>query len=202
MGIPEHPGQRDHPRGAVVLVPAWLQPGWFFCHTEQHLTQPELVHPKEKVTRYFWAAPHHFYTKTLYRVVLPGEFAQHSPRKGCQTCPRSWAWGKQHTASASPSPGVQGRGLCLIWSQCAQCGHGGKCERGKGFGEVRDIIPGTTPQWAPSSTTGGTWPGCRKGLSGLGDPSVQGLAELHVFALQNLLWVSVLRLQEACALCK
>ena len=26
--------------------------------------------------------------------------------------------------------------------------------------------------------------------------------ELHVFALENLFWVSVLRFQEACALCK
>lgn len=68
----------------------------------------------------------------------------------------------------------------------------------------RDIIPGAAPHLAQLLLQAPrvTWPGCRKGLSGLGDPSVEGLAELLVFALQNLLWVSVLHLQEACALCK
>lgn len=179
-------GTRPH-LGSAWLI--WLP------HT-QHFTQPELIYPKEKVTRYFWATLHHFCTKTLYGVLLPDRFAQPSPERVTKSVP-GWAWGRHHTACAFPSPGVLDRGYILL----PKCGHGGKCERGREFGEMAP--EGHCPRGSPTlGTAGVTWPGCRKGLSGLGDPSLEGLAELLVFALQNLLWVSVLHLQEACALCK
>lgn len=56
-----------------------------------------------------------------------------------------WAWGKHHTACAIPSPAVLGPDHSV-----PKCGHGGKLERGREFGEMapEGHYPGAAPHGA------------------------------------------------------
>lgn len=180
------------------LVSTWLV--WLLHTTAFNSAWANLSQGEDLSEQHFITSTQRPFTGCCCQVDLPslppGRVTKPSPGG------RWLSMGKTPHSLCLPFPRCGGTGVMLI-TAC----HGGKCERGRGFWEMapEGHYPRGRPTLGtgdPSSTTGGIWPGCRKGLSGLSDPSVEGLAELCVFALQNLLWVSVLHLQEACALCK